>query len=249
MLGALAGCWAAPAIQAVAPPHAASGDLATAEAVLEASLVAQGGRAALGRIVSSRSTGSLITPNGVIAKLTIQSATPRSVLTTIEVPGLQTIRQGVSGDIVWETSGLGPRILTGSERAQQLREAAVGADADWKTLYTQTTLEGVVAHARGHAYKIVQITPEGDRQTRYFAHEQQRVVGEEMIAASRLGTIPVVTTFSDYRAVAGTRHPHHVQRVEGAEGTMTIQLDTIEINPTIPSGTFELPAEIAALAK
>ncbi len=247
MLGA---CWSStPASSAVPSPlsGAAATELTTVEAVLDAYLVAQGGRSRLEAITSMKSVGTLTTPKGLEGKLTILAAAPRSLLVTIGIPGLRLRRQGVSGDVVWEVTSRGARILTGSERAHQLGEATFGAGPlDWKTAYAKVTLEGVVERDGGRAYKLVYFTHDGDVQTEYYDVDTHLLRVEERLAVSQLGTIPVVTTYSDYRDVAGTKHPFGVHRTEGPSW-MRITLESIETNVPIDPATFALPPEVAAL--
>ncbi len=221
-------------------------DLTTVDAVLEASVAAQGGRERLAKIRATKSVGTLTTPHGIAAKLTMLAMAPRSLLVTIAVPGLGVIRQGVSGDVVWEVSTKGARILTGSERAQQLREATFPTELDWRTAYLKVTLNGVVDRDGVRAYKLTYVTREEDVQTEFYAYDTHLQIAEERLAVSQLGTIPVVTTFSDYRDVGGTKHPFKVYRTEGPSW-MEITLDSMEVDPVIEPGTFDLPAEVAAL--
>jgi hypothetical protein len=226
----------------------AKGELATAEAVLEASIVAQGGRERMGKVKAMRQTGTFRIPEmGIKGVMIGVSAPPRSSLLTVELPGLGKISQGVSGDVAWELSPVtGARVITGDERTQTLREATFNSDLVWKELYPKVELAGTVTFAGVPAYKVVMAAPDGDSQTRYFAKDTLLPVGVEMVARSQMGNMPVAVEAADWREVAGVKYPHKLTRRQGPQ-TIEILVDKIEIDPQLDPATFALPPEIQAL--
>jgi hypothetical protein len=237
----------APAQPAAAP---AQGEPTTAEAVLEASLVAQGGRQRMAKLRAMRQSGTILMPEmGIKGTMTAVGAPPRSTLLTIELAGLGKISQGVSGDVVWEMNPItGARVIGGEERAQLLREATFNADLAWKELYPKAVLAGVVEYAGGPAYKVVLTAADGDEQTRYFAKDTLLPLGVQMIARSQMGKVPVELALSDWREVGGIKYAHMVARKEGPQ-TLEMRIDKIELDPQLDPQTFALPPEIAALPK
>jgi len=246
----------APAVsaEAAAPPAAAAAtpaparELTTAEAVLEASIAAQGGRARMGQIKALRQSGTFqISQMGMKGSMTSVAAPPHSTLLVIELPGVGKLQQGVSGDVAWELNPItGARVVTGDERAQLLREAAFSGDLIWKQLYPKAELAGVVTFAGQPAYKVVLTAPDGDAQTRYFAKDTLLPLGVEMVARSQMGKLPVAVELSDWREVGGVKYAHRMQRKEGPQ-TIEVAIDKIEIDPQLDPSTFALPPEIAAL--
>ncbi len=250
----LAGCGgskAAPATTTTPAPAAPpAAEPTTAEAVIERSLVAQGGRAALAKFTSMQQTGTLVIPQmGAKGTMLLQSAPPRSSLMQIEIPGIGKIAQGVKDDVVWEMNPMtGSRIVTGAERTLLLREATFGADLMWKELYPTAVLDGVVDFQGTQAYKVTLTAKEGDTQTRYFAKDTLLPLGVEMTVESQMGKVPMVMKLSDHREIAGVTFAHKMVRSDGPV-TLEITIDKIEPNVAIPATTFDLPPEIQKLQK
>lgn len=232
------------------PGPAKPAELTTAEAVLEASIAAQGGRERIGTLKGLRQTGALVIPQmGMKGAMKLISAPPRSAVTTIELPGLGKIVQGITGEVAWEVNPItGSRVITGGERAQLLRESTFNADLMWKQLYPKAELAGVVEFAGAPAYKVVLTSPEGDVQTRYFAKDTLLPSGVQMTIDSQMGKVPVEMTISDWRDVNGIKYAHKLQRKEGPQ-TVEIVLEKIEHDPPLDPATFALPPEIEALQK
>lgn len=223
-------------------------DLSTAEGVLEASIAAQGGRERLGKLRSLRQTGTLSIPQaGIKGTMASAAAPPRSLLLTIDLPGLGKLNQGISGDVVWDVNPItGARIVTGAERAQLMRESTFNADLVWKELYPKAELAGEATFAGRPAYKIVLTAADGETQTRYFAKDTLLPLGVEMVVHSQMGKLPVAIELSDWREVGGIKYPHKLQRKEGPQ-TIEVTFDKIELDPPLDPSTFALPPEIEAL--
>ena len=237
-----------PVEQGGAPPKAA--EPTTAEAVLEASLAAQGGRERIGKIKAMRQTGTFQLPQmGMKGTMTAVAAVPRNALLVIEVPGIGKIRQGVSGDVAWDVNPVtGARVIVGAERAQLLRESTFNGDLVWKELYPKVELAGVVEFAGQQAYKVVLTAADGDSMTRYFAKDTLLPLGLQMVSQSQMGKMEVSVEVSDWREVGGIKYPHKMQRKEGPQ-TIEVTFDKIEHDPQLDPATFELPPEIVALQK
>jgi len=248
--GGVKGPAGAPVGQNTQPGAGAGVELTTAEAVLEASIAAQGGRERMGKLRAVRQVGTFAIPQmSIKGALTIVAAPPRSSLRTVELPGLGKSSQGVSGDVAWEVDPItGSRVIDGEERAQLLRDGTFNAALAWKELYPKAELLGVVDLAGRPVYKVVLTAADGDTQTRYFAKDTLLPAGVEMVARSQLGKVPLMMELSDWRDVGGIKYPHKLTRKEGPR-TIEIRIDKIELDPALDPQTFALPPEIAALPK
>lgn len=244
----------APAGPGGPPPPVESGppkgELTTAEAVIEASIAAQGGRDRIAKVQSMRQTGTFGIPQmGIKGSMTTVAAPPRNFVVTIELAGIGSIRRGLTGDVAWEVNPMtGARIVTGDERTQFLREATFNAELIWKELYPKAELAGVVQFAGQPAYKVTLTAADGDTQTRYFAKDTLLPLGAEMVAKSQMGNIPGESTVSDWREVNGIKFPHKILQKQGPQ-TFEILIDKIELDPALDPSAFALPPEIAALQK
>jgi hypothetical protein len=249
-LAACGGGSAKPAGPTPGPAPAPAGQLTTGDAVIEASLVAQGGRDRMAKVKSLKVTGTLVIQQmGMKGTLTTISVPPRNSLTTIDLPGLGKIAQGVKDDMAWETNpATGARIITGNERTLQLREAAFNADLIWKELYPKAELGGVVDFHGTQAYKVTLTAKEGDTQVRYFAKDTLLPIGLQMTADTQMGKVPIDTELSDYRDVNGIKYAYKVVRKDGGQ-TIEITAATVEQDVVVPPSTFDLPPDVAALKK
>ena len=222
----------------------------TAEQVIEASLVAQGGRDKMAKITAMKQTGKIsIAQMNITGTMTAYSAPPRSALLVVELPGLGKIVQGTKDDVVWETNPMtGARIITGPERATALRDAVFNADLKWKELYPKVELAGVVDFASQQAYKVIMTSTDGDVVTRYFAKDTLLPLGFEATFKSQMGAVPVSLIESDYRDVGGIKYAHHLSRKD-ASAAIEITVDTIEPSAQLDPKLFDVPPEIQALQK
>jgi len=253
VLAAACGGTQAPATTTAAEPKTApapNGDYTTAEQVMEASLVAQGGRDKLGKLTAMKQTGKLVIKQmGMTGTMTAYSAPPRNALLVVEIPGIGKIAQGTKDDVAWETNpATGARIITGPERATALREAIFNGDLKWKELYPKAELAGVVDWNGQKAYKLVLTSSDGDVITRYFAKDTLLPVGFEATVKAQMGQVPVSMVETDYRDVGGIKFPHKLLR-DDAQAKIEITVDTIELSPALDPKTFDLPPEIQALQK
>lgn len=238
----------APAASPSKPTSAAPAELTTADAVMEGSLAAQGGRDRMSKITSLRTTGTLrVLQMGLTGTVTTQSAPPRNSITTMDLPGFGKVTQGIKDDVAWEMSPMtGNRLISGAERDQLLREATFNADLVWKTLYPKAELAGSMDFHGTPAYKVVLTATDGSSQTRYFAKDTLLMIGLQMVADSQMGKMPIEIAFSDYRDIGGIKVPYKMLRREGPQ-TVELVIDAVEHDAPIPPGAFDIPAEIAKL--
>lgn len=230
-------------------PTGKHGKLTTAEAVLEASIEAQGGRERQTKLKAGRMTARFTVPGdkepvkGTIEEI---SAEPRSKRTTIDIPGLRKVVTGVTGDVAWELSSTdGARVLTGAERAEALREAAFNADLKWKELYPKVELAGVFEFGGTPAYKVVLTPSDGDPDIRYIATDTLLPVGTQSTSINESGKSSSEVLMSDWREVDGIKYPFKARLNNGLEMT----IEKVEHDPPLDAATFALPPEVEALGK
>lgn len=231
-------------IKVVAAP-----DLSSAEGIIEAAIARDGGRAAAEKIKSIHMTGTITLPQlGAKGTIDAYSAPPNSTVLHMVIPNLMKADQGVLGDLVWTKDSMqGVRLVTGLEKAAQLRESTFNADLAWKTLYPKVELKGVVKFADQDCYQIVLAAADGQAQTRYYAKATLDVIGIEMVSISPMGKIPVKVTNSDFRLDNGVRTAHKSIHDEGGQ-QFESTIDKFETNVAIPAGTFDPPDDVKALA-
>ncbi len=241
-----------PTTPATTPPPApaAGAEPTTAEEVIERSIAAAGGRAVMEKMTTMKTTGTVTIPQmGAKGSVLIEASAPSNMVTTIDIPGIGKIQQGVTADVAWEVNPMtGARILKGEERAVVVRQATFNADLAWKQHYPKAELAGIADHAGTASYKVV-LTPkpgEGEPETRYYAKDTFLPVGSEMVVTTQMGKVPATVQFLDYKDVQGMKVAHKMVRKDGPVN-LEIVLEAIEVNPSLPPTTFELPAAIQKL--
>jgi len=236
-------------VLSVLPAVHAADALPTAQAIMDRYIEVTGGKQNYAKRTSEIVTGTLeFAAQGIKGKIQRYSAEPDKYYATLDIGGIGTIEMGVTDGIAWEKSAiLGPRIKSGEEKAQALREASLNASLNWRKHFPKAEVEGMENVDGDDCYKVVLSPPEGHPQTMYFSKKSGLAVKTTMVATSQMGEVPVSVVVTYYKNFNGVWVPSKTtQKAAGQEFTMTI--DSVQMNPEIPAERFALPAEIKALA-
>jgi outer membrane lipoprotein-sorting protein len=221
----------------------------TAESILDHYVEVTGGKAAYAKRTSESMQAKVEFPAAnITGKITRYAASPDKYYSVMELPGIGNIEMGYSEGVAWEKSAmLGPRVKTGAELADAVREATLNASAEWRKLYSKATLEGVEKVDGEDCYKVVLTPATGRPLTMYYQKKSGLAVKMETIAASsQIGEIPVTILVTDYKNFGGVWAPARTtQKAQGQEFSITVE--KVDLNPEIPAEKFALPAEIKAL--
>jgi hypothetical protein len=168
---------------------------------------------------------------------------------SMEIQGAGKIETGMFNGIVWQNSAImGPRVMTGEEKAFYEREALLDKDVNWREIYRSATLAGEEAVDGKPAYKIILMPKDSDKpETRYYDKASGLLVRSVVITPSPMGDIPADQQFLDYRTVAGVKAPHKTVTRMGAT-EMSVTVTSIEFNKPIPASRFRPPPEVLTLA-
>ena len=227
---------------------AADDALPKAETILDRYVEVTGGKAAYEKRKTEIETGTLEFPaQGLKGTLSRYAAAPDKSYSTLEIEGVGKIEMGSAGGVAWEKSALlGPRVKSGEEKAQALRESIFNAQLLWRKLFTKAETTGVETIDGEECYKVVLTPSEGKPETTYYQKKSGLVVKTSTIAVNQMGEVPVESIISDYKDFDGVLSPTKVtQKAAGQEFTMTIQ--SVKVNEEIPADRFEPPAEIKTL--
>ena len=152
-----------------------------------------------------------------------------------------------NGGVAWEKSSLlGIRVKAGEEKTQALREGVFNAAMQWRKIYSKVETTGSDIIAGEECYKVLLTPATGNPETMFFSKKTGLLMKTTMIAVNQMGEVPVDSSLTDYKNFNGMLLPTKVtERAAGQEFTITIQ--SVAINPEIPAGRFDLPAEVKAL--
>ena len=224
-------------------------ELPSAESILDRYVEVTGGREAYEKRTSEVAHGKMeMGAIGISGELKSYSK-PGLQYLVIELTGVGKIEQGVKDGIAWENSILqGPRILTGDELAATLRDAVFNGPIHWRKIYPTVETVGIESINGEDAYRVLQTPADGNAVTMHYSVKTGLAIKLATTVANQLGNIPVEAIMSEYKEFEGILAPTKV--VETAAGqTITITVDSMEMNVDIPDERFDLPEAVKALLK
>jgi hypothetical protein len=223
--------------------------LPKAEDILDKFVEVTGGKAAYENIRNEKWTGSFeFVGKGIKGTITSYRADPNKSVSNVEVEGIGAIKQGTDGQTAWESSPVqGPRIKQGEERAVALREATLRGPLYWRKLYKHVETVSQETIDDQACYKVVLTPEEGKPDTQYYDKKSGLMVKMTSVVTNPMGEIPTEMILSDYKAENGLSQPHRLQQ-KAAGMDFLILIDRFDYNVDIPENTFEVPADVKALA-
>jgi hypothetical protein len=227
--------------------HAAD-ELPSADSLIDRYVEVTGGKANYEKRKTEIMTAKLEFPALGLSAPVKRYAAPDKYYSSIEMPGIGTMEIGYTDGIAWEKSvAMGPRIKSGVERAEAIREATMNSTANLRKLYEKITVEGVESVDGEENYKVVLEPKEGKPMVMMFQKKSGLVTKMVATAVSPMGEVPVEIRVADYKNFGGIWVPAKTtQKAAGQEFTITIE--KVDVNPEIPAERFATPPEIKALA-
>jgi hypothetical protein len=220
----------------------------TAADILEASLVARGGRVQIAKTKSMEWFGTVsVTESGITGRFESFSAMPRRERFKLIWDG-DFYTMDVDGDSVTETFPSGTHDVVGTERDQELLDANFDYDLRWQELFPTVKLNGIVNFEGKKAWSIEMVAAHtGIVRTRYIDAESYLPLGEDRdIVISERGRNYTTETngrdhflvrmvYSDYRTIDGVKYAYHWVRLATGHPNlpeMVYQTDRVEANQT-----------------
>jgi len=232
------------------PVFCADEALPKAETILDKYVDAVGGKATFEKHRTEVMHGSVdFTGRGVKGKMTVYQSAPDQNLSILELEGIGRIESGSNGDVAWDNSAIqGPRVKSGSEKVDALRDGTFNAPVYWRKLYAKaetTASETVEGH---ECYKVVLTPKEGSPTTHWYDKKSGLLIKTTATRTTPMGEITVDVIADDYRKEGDVLAPHKMtNRVSGTE--FQILVESVEFNVDLPKDRFDLPPEIKALVK
>ncbi|MFH1143009.1 MAG: hypothetical protein V1774_00525 [Candidatus Eisenbacteria bacterium] len=229
--------------------RAADESLPAAEVIIEKSIEASGGREAIGKLTSRKSTGRMELPAmGLKVSAVEYSVVPQRSYMRMDSPEIGQIVSGSDGTIFWETSQMtGPRLREGDEMEFSKRTGFT-EELRWRDHYPQAETTGIDTVDGRPCYTVVVTPKQGQPETRYYDVETYMLLRQDLKMASPMGEIPVEFYFTDYREVDGLIMSMQSRQVlMGGAQEMLFVTDSVWFNVEIPDSLFEVPEQIQAL--
>ncbi|MHC5004209.1 MAG: hypothetical protein ACYTJ0_13925 [Planctomycetota bacterium] len=229
-------------------PAAQATDLPSADAVLTKYIKALGGEKAIREHNSMTMTGRMEIPSqGMGGDIIIRAAAPNRFLVTMTIAGMGEMRQGYDGKVGWAMNPMMGSMLIEDEMLEDLkREADFYADLNYKKNYKTMEVEDKTEFNGKQCYKLRLVSHNDQETTEYFDVENGLKVGGSSTSETPMGPMETVAVVQEYKDFDGVKVPTKlVIKQMGMEQMMTISsVSFAALDPT----TFELPAEIKALA-
>lgn len=228
-----------------------AGDLPDAEKVIENYIKVTGGKDSYEKHSSLKMTGTFAMPvMGVTAPLTTYQKAPNLGYTIIVSDAFGTIESGSNGEVQWEkTMMTGAKVKEGEEKAVADRQGTWNVLLRWKDFYTGAETVATEEVEGQNCYKLVMTPKVGSEETSWFDVETSLLVKTSMTITNEMGVISMDMYPSDYRDVDGVIMPFQARQVLMGMQELIITTETLEWDPEIPEGTFDVPEDVRALVK
>jgi hypothetical protein len=238
------------ALLAASLPLLGADALPSIQTVLDHWISATGGRAAWEARHNLVEHATLdFSKAGLKGTLTIYEAAPDKYLGITELPSLGKIASGSNGVVAWENTALqGPRVKSGAERADALRDGAFNPALNWQKLYVKGETAAVETTEGHECYKVVLTPAEGKPLVEFYDKTSGLLVKTVTTVNSQLGEINAEILYSDYQKDGGVLSPHHMLN-RAVSQEFVIEIQSVEVNADLPKDRFDLPPEVQALLK
>jgi zinc protease len=222
--------------------------LPKAETILDQYVEVTGGKAAYEQHKTEVLSGTIAFPaQGLTGQLTRYSAAPDKEYSMVELGPIGKIETGVANGIAWEKSViLGPRIKSGDEKDQAVRESRFNAPLEWRKIYSKVETAAVETAEGEECYKVVMTPATGKPETRFYSRKSGLLLKTTATAASPMGEINVEVTVSDYKNFGGVLMPTRSKQKAGGQ-ELEVSVTSVGVNEAIPPDTFNPPGDVKAL--
>ena len=232
-----------------APRAQQVGELPTAAQVIDKSIKAMGGTAALKAVKSTHAVGKLEIPDqNMSGTVEVLATRPNKLISRATVSGVGNMEEAYDGKIAWAIDPVnGPSLVSGKGLSERADEAWFDAPLHAAPYVKSMIVTGKEVFDKRPCYKVQVILASGSELTEYFDVETGHQIGLETKRETPLGTVPTRMFFRDFKKFGELTYPTVVtQSVLGIQQVVTFTL--YEFN-TVPAKAFDVPAVIKALIK
>jgi hypothetical protein len=217
--------------------------LPTVDQVIEKYITAVGGRAALEKLTSVRTQGTIEIPDfQITGTIEIVQKAPGKVLQTANLSGIGLQREGFDGTVGWaEEPQSGLRQKAGAELADAKRGALFPRELQLKQQYPTMTVTGRERVGERDTIVILATPADGAPAKLYFDAASGLLVRQSGSRNGPEGAIAIEVTLDDYRDVDGVKRAHLI-RQSNPQFAVTVKVTSIKHNETIDDAIFRKPA-------
>ena len=232
----------------------------TADEVIEKHLAAVGGRPALAKLTSRKSTGTvtITTPNGALSgPIEIYAKAPNKTrahmtldLSAVGLPDKMVVEQKFDGTAGWTLNSMqGNSEIVGNQLQNMRNNVFPSPLLNYKAAGTKIEVLAKEPVAGKDAIVLLVSPKEGSVARIFFDPETYLIIRTvAKISAPELGEFEQTNEPSDYRSVDGIKVPFVVKNTSSVQ-TLEIRLEKIEHNVPIDDAMFVAKSPVNSAAR
>jgi hypothetical protein len=222
--------------------------LPKAETILDRYVEVTGGKAAYEQHKTEVLHGTIAFPaQGLTGQLTRYAAAPDKEYSVVELGPIGKIESGVANGVAWEKSAiLGPRIKSGEEKEQAMRESQFNTPIEWRKIYSKAETAGTETLDGEECYKVILTPATGKPENQFYSKKSGLLVKTSATAASPMGEVEVEVKVSDYKPFGGVLLPTRSKQTAGGQ-ELEISISGVAVNEAMPPDIFNPPADVKTL--
>ena len=227
-----------PAAEATAAPTA------SVDVVIDRYLQALGGKAALEKLTSRLTRGSIVPAEGENIPLEVYWKAPDRWLQVIGASDEGQTRAGFDGKAGWTQDSQGQvRAMTGEMLASIRHTGAFFQQARLRDLYAKMTLKGAGKIESRDVQLIEATRADGATETLAFDSGSGLLVRRDVVRQTPQGPQTTRFTYEEYRVVDGVRVPFLTrQRRDPSAPELTIKVSEVKHNVPVDDTKFRKPS-------
>jgi len=232
------------ACAAAAIPQEKTQPALSAEQIIEKSIEATGGRAAMEKLTSTWAKGAMeFSAQEAHGSVELFAKAPNRQLVVMTLEGFGDIKQGFDGQVAWAQDPTGHITeITGAPLDDMKRSMVFNASLRWKEIYPKVVLIGQDPVGDRKAW-LLELTPSTGRAVkRWYDAETFLLLRESGTRETPQGAMDIRADFSDYRDVAGIKAPFKI-RQSMAMGDIVMSISEIRNNVEIEDAKFAKPGK------
>ena len=227
----------------------AVGSVQTADDVVEKHLAAVGGRAALGKLTSRKSTGTvtITTPQGALSgpiEISVKPPNKTRAYMTLDLTAVgssekMTLEQKFDGTVGWNVNSMqGQSQIVGNQLQNMRNNVFPSPYLDYKAAGIKVELLPKEQVAGKEAIVLL-VTPKEGSVARLFLDPDTYLILRAVakVSSAELGDFEQTSEPSDYRTVDGVKVPFVLTNTSPVQ-TLTIRLEKVEHNVPMDDALF-----------
>ncbi|MBI1739189.1 MAG: hypothetical protein HYR58_08070 [Acidobacteria bacterium] len=215
--------------------------LPTVEKVLADYVRAVGGRAAIEKVRSRVTTGTVDAGNGVAIPLVISEKAPDKYLQELNVPEIGAVVEGFDGNTGWESNPqMGAQELTGTSLAARKRNSQFYRWLRMRELFAKLDLSGTTKVGERDAYVLEATPQEGYEEKFYFDMQTGLLLQRDYKLEGPDGVLAFNMFYEEYKVVDGIKLPFALRRV-GPDNVLLLKFTEIKQNVELDDARFAKP--------